>query len=87
MSDLLIEVDLHKLPKATAVVVPDGLGITKSLQQGVGCRNQTVLLALAAAFLTVKTGSGHYLPLSSHRCPAPSRMTSSGTWKGEPEHM
>lgn len=36
--------DLHKLPEAAAVVVPNGLRIPKSLQQGVGCTNQMARL-------------------------------------------
>lgn len=35
---LLVEVDLHELPEATAVVVADSFGVPKSFQQWVGCR-------------------------------------------------
>lgn len=35
---LLVEVDLHKLPEATAVVVANSFGVPKSFQQRVGCR-------------------------------------------------
>ena len=35
----LIELDLHKLPEAGAVVVPDGLGIAECLQKRIGLKN------------------------------------------------
>jgi len=38
LKHLLVEVDLHKLPEAAAVVVPDGFCVPERLEQRIGCR-------------------------------------------------
>lgn len=77
---LLVEVDFHKLPEATAVVVPHSFRVSESLQQRIGCgRRRRTHEATEGNGGDAQGADGSHLPLFSHRYPALFRTRSSGT--------